>query len=107
MKNTLEKHDGLTTILKGCENDCIHITLINTFVDNSSFEIPLAIKALLDINENTNYSVYFVVVLNKKSIQDSTINLGAPMIFNEDNHTMAQASINSELGILSELFNNI
>ena len=103
-KVTLEQSDGLTTVLKGCENDCIHMTLINTFVDGDSFEIPLGIKALLDIEDNTNYSVYFVVVLNKKSIQDSTINLGAPMIFNEDNKTMAQVSLNTEMGTIGDMF---
>jgi flagellar assembly factor FliW len=103
-KVTLEKNDGITSILKGCANDCVQLSLINTFVGESDFLIPSGIKTLLDINDDTNYSVYFVVVLNKKSIQDSTINLGCPMIFNEDNHTMAQISVNTETGTIAELF---
>ncbi|MCK9337956.1 MAG: flagellar assembly protein FliW [Arcobacteraceae bacterium] len=104
-KVTLEQNDGITSILKGCGTDCVQLTLINTFIGGSDFVIPSGIKVLLDITDNTNYSVYFVVVLNKKSIQNSTINLGSPMIFNEDNHTMAQLSVNTETGTISELFN--
>ncbi|QOG12990.1 flagellar assembly protein FliW [Arcobacter sp. FWKO B] len=100
----LEKNDGITSVLSDPKSG-ISITLLNTFVDGDGFDVPASVKALLDMNDNTNFSVYFVVVLNKSNLQNSSINLGAPMIFNEDNKTMAQVAINSEIGTVSELFN--
>lgn len=100
----LVKNDGMTSILQD-EQSGIQLSLINTFIGEENFEVPASIKALLDINDDTNISVYFVVVLNKSDLSQSTINLGAPMIFNEDNQTMAQMSISTESSTLAELFN--
>jgi len=91
----IEKHDGVTTVLKSTCDDNLRISLINASIDEKSFEIPLGIKTLLDITESTNYSVYFTVILDE-DINNSTINLGSPLIFNEDNKTMAQSIISDD-----------
>ena len=97
----LEKHDGITTLLKS-DQENINISLINASIDDKNFEIPAGVKTLLDINDNTHYSVYFTVIVDD-NIQDSTINLGAPMIFNEDNKTMAQCVISDDLTQIKDL----
>jgi len=97
----LEKHDGITTLLRSDKAN-INISLINASVDENHFEIPVGIRTLLDINENTNFSVYFTVIVDNV-IQDSSINLGAPIIFNEDNKTMAQCVISDDLTKIKDL----
>ena len=97
----LEKNDGLTTMLKSDQKN-INMTLINAHVGEETFEIPAGIRTLLDINKDTNYSVYFTVVM-EENIENSLINLGAPMIFNEDNKTMAQCVISDDHTQVSEL----
>jgi len=98
----LESHDGLTTLLTCSKQNELQLTLINTSKDKEYFEIPLAIQALLDINKDTNYSVYFTVIINK-IIPKSIINLGAPIIFNEDNKTVAQCVISNDTITLEEI----
>jgi flagellar assembly factor FliW len=55
-----------------------------------SFDVPLSVRVLLDINENSNVLVYNVVVI-QNPLDESCINFIAPLIFNQDNATMAQA----------------
>ena len=97
----LEKHDGITSLLKSDQKN-INISLINAFIDENSFVIPTGVKTVLDINEDTNYSVYFTVIV-EKDIHDSSINLGAPMIFNDDNKTMAQCVISEDFTRIKDL----
>jgi flagellar assembly factor FliW len=94
--------DGLTSVLRGCGDDCIELSLINASITTDGYDIPDGIATLLDINENSNVSVYFVVVI-AEDINNSTINLGAPIIVNEDNHTLAQAVMGNEHSTLSDL----
>lgn len=98
----LESHDGLTTLLTCSKQNELKLTLINAATDKEYFEIPLAIKVLLDINKQTNYSVYFTVIINK-IIPKSIINLGAPIVFNEDNKTVAQCVITTDTITLEEI----
>lgn len=98
----LEKHDGITTILKSKDDNHFHLSLVNSAKDKKYFEIPIAIKVLLDINDNTDYSVYFTVIIDK-NIHNSTINLGAPIVFNEDNYCVAQCVISDDLTTVREL----
>ncbi|MCK9162241.1 MAG: flagellar assembly protein FliW [Arcobacteraceae bacterium] len=99
----IEKNDGITSVLNEVGGD-VQMTLINAFVDDEHIEIPSSIKTLLDINDNTNVSISFVVVLNNSDLTKSAINLGSPIIFNEDNKTMAQVSINTEMSTIEKLF---
>lgn len=101
-KVILEKHDELTTVMTCHSNNDIKITLVNTAKNRKYFEIPIGIQTLLDINDYTNYSVYFTVIL-EKNIKNSLINLGAPIIFNEDNKTVAQCIISNDTITLQEL----
>lgn len=98
----IETNDGITSSLRGCGEECIAMTLINTNIDHK-INLPRAITTLLDIDENTSYSIYFNVVLHQ-DINKSVINFGAPFVFNEDNKTMAQVSIGNDMATLESLF---
>jgi len=70
-------------------------TLVNPFLlRNYEFEIPTALKLLLDLDNCQNLLVANIMVL-QNPIEDSTINFLAPLVFNFDNHTMAQVVLDS------------
>lgn len=70
-------------------------TLINPYaLREYSFDIPTSLQAAMQITQTTNLLIYNIVILNS-SIEDSTINFVAPLIFNTDNQTMAQIIIDN------------
>ena len=70
-------------------------TLVNPFLlRNYEFEIPTALKLLLDLDNCKNLLGANIMVL-QNPIEDSTINFLAPLVFNFDNHTMAQVVLDS------------
>ncbi len=93
--------DGIATHMKSTDNDSMNMVLLNSVMNENEI-VPKFIIALLDIDENTNYSVYFSVVINQ-DISKSLINFAAPLIFNEDNKTMAQFSADSNIVTLDTL----
>jgi len=81
--------DNFVTI-KSCDGAVPSFTLINPFaLREYSFDIPLAIKALLELKTDTNLLVYNIMVI-KNPFNESLINFAAPLVFNVDNKTMAQ-----------------
>lgn len=86
----LEKVDEMFVTIRDSENENISLTLVNPYLLREySFDIPLSIKILLEINENSKLSVYNVVVI-QDPLDMSCVNFLAPLIFNEDNNTVAQ-----------------
>ncbi len=82
--------DELFATMKDLDNEGISFTLINPYpLREYSFDVPIAIQTLLDINENSNVKVYNIVVI-QKPLEDSLVNFLAPIIINEDNKTLAQ-----------------
>lgn len=70
-------------------------TLINPYaLREYSFDIPTSLQAAMQINETTNLLIFNIVILSS-TIEDSTINFVAPLIFNTDNQTMAQIIIDN------------
>jgi len=70
-------------------------TLVNPFaLKEYDFEMPTAMKVLLDANNDSNLSVYNVVVL-QNPINKSKVNFLAPIILNEDNSTVGQLVLSS------------
>lgn len=70
-------------------------TLINPYaLREYSFDIPTSLQAAMQIDETTNLLVFNIVILSS-TIEDSTINFVAPLIFNTDNQTMAQVIIDN------------
>lgn len=87
----LKEIDELFSTLKSVHGGDVSFTLVNPYLLREySFDLPAAISILLDINENSKVLVYNIVVI-QDPLDESCINFIAPLIFNQDNATMAQA----------------
>ena len=94
-KMKLEKIDDIFMRLSNTEAIAPVFVLINPFVLREyDFEVPTAIKLLLDLDTSKNILVANIMVM-QNPIQNSTINFLAPVVFNFDNHTMAQVVLDS------------
>ena len=94
-KMKLEKIDDIFMRLSNTEAIAPVFVLINPFVLREyDFEVPTAIKLLLDLDTSKNILVANIMVM-QNPIQNSTINFLAPVVFNFDNHTMAQVALDS------------
>jgi len=87
----LKEIDELFSTLKSVHGGDVSFTLVNPYLLREySFDLPVAIRVLLDINENSKVLVYNIAVI-QDPLDESCINFIAPLIFNQDNATMAQA----------------
>lgn len=90
----LQKIDDIFMRLESV-GDGPSFTLINPYVLREySFDIPTSLQAAMQISETSNLLIFAIVILNT-SIEESTINFVAPLIFNTDNQTMAQIIIDN------------
>lgn len=88
--------DELFFTLKDVDNTKISFTMVNPYaLREYSFDLPLDIKVLLQIDENSNLNVYNFVVI-QEPLEDSAINFLSPIIVNEDNGLLAQFVLNSK-----------
>ncbi|WP_151899248.1 flagellar assembly protein FliW [Sulfurimonas hydrogeniphila] len=82
--------DALFSIMKDSQNPGISFTLVNPYMLREyPFEIPEKTKELLKITDNSEISV-FNILLIQKPLEKSTINFLAPIIINHNNNTLAQ-----------------
>ncbi len=89
-KVTVTEIDSLFSTLKDTQNENITFTVVNPYaLREYSFDIPMDIKILLDINETSKLSVYNILII-QKPLEDSYINFLAPIIINNDNKKLAQ-----------------
>lgn len=90
----LQKIDDIFMRLESV-GDGPSFTLINPYVLREySFDIPTSLQAAMEITQTSNLLIFAIVILNT-TIEDSTINFVAPLIFNTDNQTMAQIIIDN------------
>lgn len=83
--------DELFSTMIDRDNKDISFTMANPYLLREySFDLPLSLKILLEINEKSNVSVHVIVVI-QKPLEDSTVNFLAPIIVNHDNKKIAQA----------------
>ena len=104
-KMELKKIDDVFARLQVTDAEEPSFTLINPFILREyDFEIPTAIQALMDINENSNLLIYNIVVINNP-IEESFVNFVGPVVFNIDNQTMAQVILadRSPYGVAEKL----
>ncbi|MBZ7984900.1 flagellar assembly protein FliW [Campylobacter sp. Cr9] len=90
-KVELEKMYDCFARLKSVDGKGFTFTMLNpyTICKQYEFDMPLSYKALLEVTANSNIEIYNILILNK-SVEESTINMLAPVILNYDNKTMAQ-----------------
>ena len=87
---TIVEVDKLFSTLKDTKNDNISFTIVNHYaLREYSFDIPVDIKVLLEINEKSTISVYNILII-QKPLEKSTINFLAPILINHDNNKLAQ-----------------
>ncbi len=95
VKMRLEKIDDIFMRLNNVDGVAPIFILINPFVLREyEFEVPVAIKLLLDLESSKNILVANIMVM-QRPIHNSTINFLAPVVFNFDNQTMAQVVLDS------------
>ena len=88
--------DELFSTMQDVADKNISFTLANPYtLREYSFDVPTDVKILLELNEQSNISVYNIVVV-KKPLEDSMINFLAPIIVNNDNNKVAQAVLNGK-----------
>lgn len=93
---SLHTVDELFSTLKDTENEHISFTVVNPYLLREySFDVPSDIKVLLEITENSNLSVYNIVVI-QQPLEKSTVNFLAPIIINNDNNRIAQVVLNAK-----------
>ncbi len=86
----IEPIDDFFSKMSDANNKNISFILINPhLLREYSFTLPKDIKALLKIDNNTNITVYNILLI-QKPLEKSTINFLAPIIINNDNKTVAQ-----------------
>jgi len=73
------------------KHDKVTFTLVNPFLlrNDYDFEISKSEQTLLQIDENTNFLVLNIMIVNNPFIE-STVNFAAPLIFNMDKKLMGQ-----------------
>jgi flagellar assembly factor FliW len=88
--------DNFATI-KNTQDGVPAFTLINPFVLREySFDIPLAVKTLMELKEDSNLLVYLILIV-KKPFKESLANFLAPIVFNVDNKTMSQVVLDENI----------
>ena len=88
--------DELFSVMQDVDNDNISFTIMNPYaLREYSFDLPTDLKILLDITEESNVSVYNVVVI-QKPLEESTINFLSPIIVNNDTKKIGQAVLDKK-----------
>lgn len=88
--------DEMFATVRDANNEDISFTLVNPYsLREYSFDVPLSLKTLLEIKNDSRLSVYNIVVI-QSPLNNSCVNFLAPLIFNEDNKTVAQLVLNSK-----------
>ena len=86
----IEPIDDFFSKMSDANNKNISFILVNPhLLREYSFNLPQDIKTLLNIDNNTNITVYNILLI-QKPLEKSTINFLAPIVINNDNKTVAQ-----------------
>ena len=96
LKVDINEIDELFTTIQDSQNEDISFTVVNPYaLREYSFEIPSDLKVLLDIDQDSNVSIYNIVVI-QNPIENSSINFLAPIIVNDDTKKIAQAVLDTK-----------
>jgi flagellar assembly factor FliW len=91
----LTQIDDLFSTLQSDDASNINFTIVNPYaLREYSFDVPTSTRILLDINEKSNVLVYNVAII-QDPLDESRVNFLAPLIFNQDNATMAQVILDA------------
>ena len=86
----VEEIDDLFSKMIDTNNENISFILVKPYMLREyEFEIPQDVKQTLHIDENSNISVYNILLI-QKPLEKSTVNFLAPIVINEENKALAQ-----------------
>jgi len=86
--------DELFATMVDSDNENVSFTLVTPYLLREySFDLPVDVKVLLEVTEESKISVYNILVI-QKPLEKSTINFLAPIVVNHDNNKLAQAVLN-------------
>ena len=86
----IEPIDDFFSKMSDANNKNISFILVNPhLLREYSFNLPQDMKTLLKIDNNTNITVYNILLI-QKPLEKSTINFLAPIVLNNDNKTVSQ-----------------
>lgn len=90
-KMEFEKIDDYFARIKSLDGSEFSFTLINPYalLQDYEFDMPNYYRALLEVTQSSNIKVYNILILNE-SVEESRINLLAPVVLNFDNNSMTQ-----------------
>ncbi len=95
IKFELTQIDNFFSLIKS-EPNGIEIRVITLQdIKNIEFDIEDEVVEKLELTENSNYSVFYIFVL-QSPVQKSIVNLFAPLIFNNDNKKMGQIQLDMD-----------
>ncbi len=82
--------DPLFSTMIDTNNENISFTLVDPFLlRDYSIDIPLDVKELLEIDENSQVGVYNILII-QKPLEKSVINFLAPIVINLDKKVLTQ-----------------
>jgi flagellar assembly factor FliW len=89
------------------KSEDVSFTLINPAIVRNDyiFEIDEESQKKLKLNENSNYFVLNIMIINKPFIE-STVNFAAPLIFNNDEKIMGQVVLDKYSYSLTDPLSN-
>jgi len=86
----LEKIDDIFMRLESIDSKEPSFTLISPFIlKEYAFDIPTNIQEAMEITDDSNLIIYNTIAIQSEK-EKSIINFLAPVVFNTDNHKMAQ-----------------
>jgi len=89
-KVTINEIDPLFSTMMDEENENISFTLVNPFLLREySIDIPLDMKELLEIDEDSKIGVFNILII-QKPLEKSVINFLAPIVVNLDKKLLTQ-----------------
>lgn len=73
----------------------IELRLVNPYLlrQDYALTVPVAIQTLMEIHKDSNKVRAYCVVVWQQPIENSRVNFLAPILFNEDNKTVAQVEL--------------
>ncbi|NOQ31722.1 MAG: flagellar assembly protein FliW [Helicobacteraceae bacterium] len=95
-KLELTKVDDIFMRMEVPNTESPSFTLINPFILREyAFDIPDSIQNALEVTPESNILIFNTVIVTTP-IENSTVNFGAPFVFNADNMTMAQVLLSEQ-----------
>lgn len=97
----IDKSSDFLSTINFDEDDFLSIHMANAeFLKNITFDLSQEITELLEIKDSTSFKIYFTMLI-QEPINQSILNLSAPIIINEELKLIAQFIRNDDFSCKS------